>query len=191
MKPYAVSIPAGSVEEFAVVGDYIRLKTAAVPVSFTVEETGESIELEQGDAANLSAFKRVKVAHKDAAAQAIVFYVGNGTSADSAKVGGSVSVASVPDVKSAPAAYAQTAPVVGVASGQLLAAKADRRFLLVQNKHASQSIWINLAGAAATTAGGVLLAPGASLLLDQAAPNGAINAIGETGDNAAVVVVEG
>lgn len=187
MKPYAVSIPSGSVEEFAVVGDYIRLKTAAVPVSFTIEETGESIELEQGDAANLSAFKRVKVAHKDAAAQAIVFYVGNGTSADSAKIGGSIAVASTP---SPAVPYTQTAPAVGTASGLLVAANAARRVLLVQNNSTGgQNVFLNLAGGAATT-GGVKLAPGASLVLDVATPSGAVNAIADAA-GAVVVVVEG
>ena len=79
MRAYAVTIPAGSVEEFAVIGDYIRLKAAGVSVSFTVEEIGESVELEQGDAANLSRFRRLKVRHASGADQAIVFYIGNGT----------------------------------------------------------------------------------------------------------------
>lgn len=189
MKPYAVSIPAGSVEEFAVVGDYIRLKTAAVPVSFTIEETGESIELEQGDAANLSAFKRVKVAHKDAAAQAIIFYVGNGTSADSAKVGGSVSVSSTP----APVTtFTQAGATVGIASAQLLAANAARRFLMVQNNDATAIVYLNLTGAAAAVAGGVNLSPGGSLVLDVALTGAAINAIANVATAAgAVTVVEG
>lgn len=83
MRPYAVTIPPSSVEEFAVVGDYIRLKTAAVPVTFVVEETGESVVLEPGDAVKLTRFNRVKVMHQSAIGHAIVFYVGNGTSAAS------------------------------------------------------------------------------------------------------------
>lgn len=185
MRPYAVTIPAGSVEEFAVVGDYIRLKTASVPVQFVVEETGESIELEQGDAANLSAFKRVKVMHFSGANQAIVFYVGNGTSADSAKVGGSVAVSQLPV-----AAVVQSAPAVGTASVQMLAANLARKLLLLQNGNAAAKVWVNLAGAAASSADGVLLAPGASLLLDVCCPTAAIFAISDTA-GAALVVVEG
>lgn len=187
MKPYKTTIPAGGVEEFAVVGNYLRLKSAGVPVVFTVEETGESIELEEGDAANLSDFKRVKVSHADVAAQSIIFYVGNGTSADSSKIGGSIAIASTP---SPAVAFTQAAPGVGVASAELLPANADRRFLLVQNTSTGgQNVFLNLAGAAATT-GGVKLAPGASLVLDVATPSAAINAIADAA-GAAVAVVEG
>ncbi|MHB1430404.1 MAG: hypothetical protein ACYCVW_17105 [Rhodocyclaceae bacterium] len=189
MRPYAVTIPAGSVEEFAVVGDYIRLKTASVPVQFVVEETGESIELEQGDAANLSKFRRVKVLHADAAQQAIVFYVGNGTSADSSKVGGSIGISSMPAVA---VAMTQTANAVGVASAQLVAANAARRFLLIQNTDAAANVFLNVAGAAAVLDQGIKLPPGASVLFDVATPSGAVFAIASAATAAgAVVVVEG
>lgn len=189
MRPYAVTIPAGSVEEFAVVGDYIRLKTASVPVQFVIEETGESIELEQGDAANLSQFRRVKVSHGEAVDQSIVFYVGNGTSADSAKVGGAIDVASLP---AGAVAMTQTANAVGVASAQLVAANASRRLLMIQNNDAAADVFLDVTGAAAVLNQGVKLGPGDSLTLDVWTPSAAVFAIASVATAAgAVVVVEG
>lgn len=85
----------------------------------------------------------------------------------------------------------QTAPAVGVASASILAANAARRFLMVQNNDPAANVFLNLAGAAATVAGGVKLAPGASLLLDVCTPSAEIFAISDAVLTGSVVVVEG
>jgi hypothetical protein len=85
----------------------------------------------------------------------------------------------------------QAAATVINASGQLLAENWSRRFLLVQNNHATASVFLNLAGAAATVGAGVKLGPGGSLLLDNFVPGSAIFAIGDIASNTAVTVVEG
>ena len=98
------------------------------------------------------------------------------------------------DVNSLPApvsAMTQSAAAVTTSSAQLVAAKSDRRFLLIQNNDASATVYLNVAGAAATTAG-LKLAPGASVIFDVCAPSAAIFAIASANTAAnAVAVIEG
>lgn len=193
MKQITLKIAANSTEQISVVGDYVRIKTASVPVHIEAMDGQVDARMEQGDALNLKPFQRLSVSHDGAGEQEITLLIGNGTSADSAKVGGSMSISSLPavTVSALPvAAMVQTAPAVGVASGLLVAANAARKFLMVQNNSASQDVCLNLAGAAATLAGGVKLAPGASLVLDVCCPSAAIYAIADAA-GASVVVVEG
>lgn len=187
MKSLTVKIAAGSSEEFALVGDYVRIKSAAVPVRISADDGDVDATIEQGDALNLKRFQRIRVSHSDAADQTVTLMIGNGTSSDSAKVGGAVSVSSTPATA---VPFAQSEPAVSTVSGQILAANSGRRFAMAQNNSAGgQNVFLNLAGGAATT-GGVKLAPGASLVLDVATPSGAVNAIADAA-GAVVVVVEG
>ena len=86
---------------------------------------------------------------------------------------------------------AQPPPAVTNASGQVAAANAARRTLLVQNNHATGNIFITLDGSAATLGNGIKISPGSLILLDVFCPSGAVNAIGDIANNAAVIVVEG
>jgi len=88
-------------------------------------------------------------------------------------------------------AMTQAAPVVGVASVQILAANPARRFLMVQNNDAAANVFVNVAGAAASAATGIKLSPGASLMLDVCTPSAAIFAIASAAMTGALVVVEG
>lgn len=88
-------------------------------------------------------------------------------------------------------AFTQAQATVTNASGQLLAAKATRRYLLVQNNDASADVYVTLDGAAATTTKGIKIAAGGSLELQGYVPTGQVNAIGSIASNANVVTVEG
>jgi hypothetical protein len=73
---------------------------------------------------------------------------------------------------------------IGAASVQLLPASSARSFLLIENVHATQTVWVNLTGgtaAANTAASRILLAagggPNSRLLLNAAVPTNAITAI--------------
>lgn len=95
---------------------------------------------------------------------------------------------SISDAKNS--AFTNAAATVGTTSGQLLAARASRRYLLVQNNSDTATIFVRLDGTAATNTTGVKLAPGASLELAAWCPTGAITAISDTAGTP-VVVVEG
>lgn len=88
-------------------------------------------------------------------------------------------------------AVVQSTATVTSASATLLAGNAGRRYLLIQNNHATGIIYVTLDGQTATAALGVKIAAGASLEIQGFSPTGIINAVGSVASNAAVVVAEG
>lgn len=191
MRPFKIKIPVGADYELSAVGDYVRLKAASVAVTVRAPDNNETVELEQGDDAVLSAFSRLRLSHADAAEQIVTVYVGKGTRAGSSKVGGAVAVSNFPASVAVNGPMVNAAKAVTNASAQVLAANAARRFLMVQNKDAAGSVWVTLDGSAATTGNGIKIAPGSSLILDVYTPVAAIMAIGDIASNANIVVVEG
>lgn len=85
--------------------------------------------------------------------------------------------------------FTNTAVAVGIASAEALAANTARKYLLIQNKHATGVIYANF-GAAATTANGIKIGPGENFPFEWNAPTNAIHLIGDVA-NADVVIVEG
>lgn len=199
MRAITLKIAPGQSQDVAVSGDYVRVKTAGVSVRIEAGLGAVDATVEQGDALNLKPFESLKISHASGVDQTITLLIGNGTSADSAKVGGAIEVTKLPAINeisklpTPPAqafAFAQAAPAVGLASAVIRAAKADRRFLMIQNKHATAKIHINLTGAAAAAADGILLSPGAAMVLDVCVPNAEITAISDV-DLITVTVAEG
>lgn len=83
--------------------------------------------------------------------------------------------------------FTQAAASVGTASATLLAANANRSYLAIQNND-STAIYINLTGAAATTANGIKINPGSAWVMDTTMPVGAITAIAAVAATAIVVI---
>lgn len=184
------TIQAGGVLEFHDRGDFFRVMDAAGPLSVLFylggAEVARAEQVGEGYAEKFSGagFDRIVVKSDTTQAVQLVARLGNSVSYDKAPTGGV-------ELVGQQGAMVQTAKDVTSASGELLAAKPLRRFLLVQNNHATASVFLNMSGAAATVAAGVKVGPGGSLLLDQFVPSAAIFAIGDTASNTAVVVVEG
>lgn len=185
------TIQAGGVLDFYERSDFFRLLDADGPVSVVFYSNGKEVaraeQIGEGYAEHFDGgreFDRVVITSATAQAIAFVTRYGARVSYDKAPTGGTVLVGQQ-------GAMTQAAANVTNASAQLLADKATRRFLMVQNNHATASVFLNLAGAAATVAAGVKLGPGGSLLLDNFVPSAAIFAIGDIASNTAVVVVEG
>lgn len=185
MRLYTIKIPAGQAFELAAVGDYVRVRTSAVDLKIEQPDSGEDILVSQGDDFQFEQFQRLRISHQDAAEQAVTLIVSKGKKAGSAQVGGSITVAGQQG------AFTSTQKTVTNASGQLAAAKAARRYLLVQNNDLTGIIYVNLSGAAATAANGIKVNPGGSIELQGYVPSGAITAIGSIASNANVVLVEG
>lgn len=122
------------------------------------------------------------------ASEAVKFLIAEGGDAGLDRTVGSVSVS---NLSAQQGAMTQATATVTNASGQLLAANAARRYLLIQNNDASGNIFVRLDGAAATTANGVKIAAGGSYEAQGYVPTGAITAIGSIASNANVIVVEG
>lgn len=83
------------------------------------------------------------------------------------------------------------ATVTSSAASTLLAAKASRRFLLIQNNDSSIALRVTCDGVDPTASQGIRIAAGGSLLIDAYPPTGAVKAIAESGAGVAVEVQEG
>lgn len=86
--------------------------------------------------------------------------------------------------------FANSQKTVTNADGQLLVSKADRDYLLIQNKDSTGNIYITFGAAAATIAAGVKIAPGGSYELSNTVVTSQVRAIGDIASNANIVVVE-
>lgn len=112
------------------------------------------------------------------------------------KMGGDVTYDTPPNgdvtVTNTSGPVANTQKTVTNASTQLLAAKAGRRYLLIQNKDAAGIVYISFGAGAATAANGLKIGPGGSYSADaNYCPDNEIRAIGDIASNANVVVIEG
>lgn len=141
------------------------------------------LEVTLGDIADIQpAFDRVEV--DVTGPDTIQIGIGNGQARYN-RSQGSVAVTNVNG------AFTQAAATVTTTSAQLLAAKASRRYLLIQNNDATGDIFVRLDGVAATLTNGVKIAAGGSYELTNYVPTGAITAIGSIASNANIVIVEG
>jgi len=186
MKTLSINLTAGQRLNFHLGGDYFHLLETTGPVDVDFLRRGavesEARDMEFGFFAKPS-FGFDELAFDSATTQTIKIAVGFGDGGYS-RTTGSVQIIGQADT------MAQTAPAVTNASGLLLAANASRKLLVVQNNDTVGNVFLNLAGAAATVAGGIKIEPGGSLILDTHLPASAIYAIGDIASNTKVVVVE-
>lgn len=177
MRQITLKVQAGKVEEIAVDGDYVRVKSAGVPVRIEAESGQVDATIEQGDALNLKPFKRLRVSHSDAAEQTITLMIGNGTSADSAKVGGQVSVSGdVSTVVKSSVIYGKNTAVIGTVGSSVRGIPpTPRRYIFLQNL-GTTDIFL-MFGANAELNKGYKLVPDASLTFDTWCPNDMLYAI--------------
>lgn len=178
---------AGSAVKFHEIGNLFHLLETGGPVDIRFFKNGaifaEASSMEGGFYSQpVNGFDAIEIA--SATAQAIKFAISDGT-------GGYNRTAGSVRVLGQQGAFSQAAATVTNVSGQLLAANASRRLLVVQNNHATGIVYISLDGSAATVAAGVRLGPGGFILLDEFTPSNAINAIGDILSNDYVIVLEG
>lgn len=127
MKPYRVTIPAGAdYPLFVGRGDYIRVHESAQPLTAENPDNSESVELYEGDDANLSAFQELRLSHGAAGTVEAIIYVGNGTRAGSSRIGGDVGIKQG-------SALALAAEAVSDAAGVIAASSSTRKALHIRN----------------------------------------------------------
>ena len=185
-----ITINAGERLEFFEQGDFFRLMQAADPITveyFAREKrVAEAEEVNEGYAEKFERSQFERIAITSATTQQIQFVIRDGNSVDyDQPPTGSVIV----ENSSGP--FTQQQKTVTNASGQLLAEKLNRRYLLIQNNDAAGILYINLSAAAAAAASGVRVLPGGSYECQGYVTTSAINAIGNIANNPNIVVVEG
>lgn len=176
-------IAAGGMQLLPVTGEKFLVKTASGPVN--VRWTGgELTGLEAGQGYNVRrGFAQLTLTNTGAGAISGTIQIADDDFIDN-RIAGTVTI-------SGGASLTNTAPAVTNASTAILAANALRKYLLVQNNHATATIYLNFS-AAATLLNGVKIGPGGSIeIAGMAAHLGAVNAIGDIANNTAVIVVEG
>ena len=181
MRQVTIKVAAGATEEIGVVGNYVRVKAASVPVRIRAEAGQVDAYIEQGDALNLKRFAQLRISHADVAEQVITLMIGDDTSADSAKVGGSVAVSGV--TNNGGFSEGNASIINGVYT--LLNANAARRFLMIQNNDTAVDAWLRFDG----TAGSVgqcfkLAANGGSIVFDTFCPTGPVSIAGSAAGTA-------
>lgn len=184
------TIQAGTVLEYFEPGDFFRLMESTDPLDvrfyYQGKEVSEANNVGEGFAEKfrVGTFDRVQI--ESATTQAIQFVIRLGADIfyDKPPTGAVV-------VTNTSGAFTQAQKTVTNASAQLLAANAQRRYLLIQNNDAAGAIFVTMDGSAATTANGIKIEPGGSYECSGFCPSGAIFAIGSVANNPNVVTVEG
>lgn len=183
---YTYTVGAGLTQRVPVVGSHFRLLAATGPVDVSTDK----VRFEQcgaGDGFEKVPFSFLVLKDASGSANTVTFVV-----ADEAFLTSPTSQVIVS--ANAPAqdgSITNTARTVTNASAQLLAANTARRYLMVQNKSTTGTIFLNFGAGAATTANGIRLGPGAVWEWDFNVPTKAIQAIGDIASNPDVLTVEG
>lgn len=189
MRTLTIKIAAGSTEELAVKGNYVRIRTAPYDLFLENPDTSEKVEGSQGDDFELSEFKRLKVTNTGGVDSVFKLTISQDKKAGSAPgtISGTVAISANEPVRGVGGNLQKT---VTNASTSLVAANATRDYLLIQNKDAAGIIYIAF-GVEATVLNGVRIAPGGSYELNCNILTAQVFAIGDIANNTNVVVVEG
>lgn len=193
-----VTLTAGQTYRVRGLGDFFRILQAADPVTVRFYYDGGAVdEAEEVGAGYRTSFRgRQDDRFNDleitsATTQDLQFVAQfGGDVAYDAPPTGNVDVLTLPDVAPAGGSMTQAEMGVGTASVLLLAANANRRYLLIQNKSAAATIYIKLNGNAASVLSGIAIAPGGSYESGPYVPRDAIYAIASAAATS-VVFVEG
>ena len=178
--------------EFSIQGDFFRLMAATQPVLVQYYRNGA--EIAEADQVSVGYAERFRGLKFDRIA------ITNGATSQSVQIaardGSEVSYDTPPTgqvtVTNTGGAFTQIsgAALVDTVSQELRPAKANRRYLLIQNNHATGIVYVRLDGGAASVSTGAQIHPGGSLELADYCPTGQINAIGSV-LNPNVIVLEG
>jgi len=198
MQTYSQTFAGATTWEMNVSGNYFTTLECASAVNVRFYKGGKLLDLGEirgllaglevtlGDiGAREAAFDRVQIDVQ--AGDTVKIGIGNGQARYN-RSQGSVAVTSNRQAQSA--AFDNLQATVTNASGQLLAANANRQYLLIQNKDLAGAIFLAF-GKAATVAAGVRVIPGGNFELVGTQCTQAIYAIGDIGSNANIVTVEG
>lgn len=183
------TLSAGVAVEFSEESDFFYLIDAAqADISIIFYKAGAEVAsvVNVGEGYNerfrQQSFDRVRIESTAGGAVHFVTRLGNDVGYQKAPTG---------EITLGQGTFTNTAKTVTTASASLVAANTARRYLEIQNKDAAGSIFVNVAGVAATTANGRKIGPGESWALLGYVPTGEVFAIGDAASNANIVVIEG
>lgn len=181
LRDQKVKIAAGEQITLAVNADYLRIKKSNIPVRFKTKN-GDDFEIKQGDEVSISNFEYVYIKNESAGDEVIDLYTGKNERVGSAELSGSVVVSDMP-VNNGAAVQGRVS--LTNVNQVILAANANRKYLIIQNNDTSAVMRVNIAGNAATAAQGFRIPAGGTFEFESFNVTGAINCIMETATAAA------
>jgi len=181
MRLYSINVATGQAFDLAAYGDYVLVRSSAVDLIIENTESGEKIEVSQGDDFQFDLFSSLRISHSSGSDQPVKLVISTGKKAGSAKVGGSVSVSTFPANNGA---ATQNRVSLTNVNQQILAANAGRKYLLIQNNDTSAVMRVRIDGVAATAAEGFKIPAGGTFEFESFNVTGAINCIMETATGA-------
>lgn len=182
---YDFAMLANRSQQIAVTGAIVRVRSCTGKINIRIDG-GPGANFSAGQGFKMPAgktFRDLTVTDASGAPNQGVIFIGD-ASYDDTTFSGAVQVTNTSG------AFAQTKPAVTNASANLVAANANRRYLLIQNLDTVANVFVRLDGVAATLATGVQIPPGGSLELATFVTNTAVTAIADQ-PTADVRVVEG
>lgn len=197
-----LTLTAGQSVKYTDLGNFLRVMSAAAALTVRTFKNGqvltESVGVGAGYAEEFSDnFNEVEI--YSATEQTIQLVIRNGSKVyfDAPPTGNvniSGQVHTVQDnLPASNGAFTQSRATVTNANQQILAANANRRYLLIQNNDTAAYMRVTLNGVAATASTGFRIAAGGTIEVPNFAVTGAINVIMETAGSGAnnVEFVEG
>lgn len=195
MQTYVQSFVGVQNWELNIPGKFFTILNCTNPVSIQLFKSGRRLDLgtitaisagiEIGGMAEGVEFDRVVVT--TSASDTVTIGIGNGQ----ARYNRGAANINVLQNRVAQIAPANTQKTVTNVTVQLVAANANRQYLLIQNKDPGGDIYINFGAGGATIANGLKIGAGGAYESDNAVATNAIQVIGSIASNANIVVVEG
>lgn len=164
MRDYSLTIAANGSDRRAVLGNFIKVKTASVELRVRAEDKdGQSVAdllMSQGAYVNLPAeFQTVRIENPTGSSTTATLIIGRGV-VDDSQLSGEVTIGQGQTLAAANHSLTTTA-------SEILAASTTRRSLIIQNIDASIDVYIGPSGVTSST--GLKLAAGQSVTIDKAA----------------------
>lgn len=185
-----IPLTAGQRVEFREPGDFFRVLAAAAALTVEFYENGREIAEAVGIGAGYAekfergTFDRIAITSATAQTVQFVTRLGNTVQYDSPPTGDV-------NVKNTAGPFFQQLVWVYIGSSSIRPANANRRYLLIVNKHPTYPIEIFVNGTSASLGPGIRLNPGDSLEFNNFVPSGAITGVSDIDNNSQVLVVEG
>lgn len=185
VKKYTITLAGNASQRLLVQGRFFKIvaETGTVTV---LSDFGKLEDLIVGQGLEKTDFSYLLITDTSGASNTVTLLVGDENFVDAF----SGNVALTANIQPKSGVFANVAATVTNASALLIAANAIRQYLLIQNRDATGSIYINF-GAAATVANGIKIGPGATFELPGTVSTQAIYAIGDIASNANILTVQG
>jgi hypothetical protein len=182
---YDIVVPANSSLRIPCVGSYFKLLSTAGAVNLRSQNLRLN-KMKSGQGVKETPFTELVFTDVSGGDNAISFLVSDREFVDATN--GNANILSNKVAQSA--AYANASATVTTTSTVVLAANANRQYLLIQNNDLSGQIYVTF-GAAATPTTGIKIGPGGNYESGVVCSTQSVNIIGSVASNANVVTVQG